>query len=795
MAESEHQKIRLDPFNQMLVDLSNEITEEKFKAMKNLLYDKIPRRDLERMSDPFDLFAKLRDRGDISENDTQLLDYMLRSVGLSAVFKEILSKYTGSANKDHLDKRQEMADEKLAGTTKEVIGIKETEDQEIKRAEDVYANYKNVDFVGREGYLREILDMLRKQSERVTCVSICGLAGIGKTELALEICARLNYRSYRIDLGKGSSSKEVVHEILSTIEMCVGIDSADLLRILKNWCSSCTKDTMLFIDNADQLVEPDSNTSSEFHDTLSELLQVKNGRLKILITSRYGLAKNRFRSCSFEEIELKPLEVPESVKLLQNLAGVDQVSNREAKDLAIKTGNLPLAIKIIASRLKDGVVTAQDFINRLDPAKKCMMTTLRYGTHEAKPIDKCLQVVFNTLPNRFRIALLKLSVFPSAFDERAAMGVLKTEDLSATKLDILQPLVSLWKVINTEPSVRFENLKFSSINKYSLHPLVRSYLQEVGKDDLQNSFDEAQRDFVKYYDELLRQNAKKVEKNILEAKKFLLESNKTNLDHYLDLMTQLKISPRLENKKDHRTLYSTYLLFEYYLDPDRRINIFERFAEVARASGKTIQYCFFRGFQADSWIPKAYPHKALEILAEPLRLLKDLENQAEANTDNYKLTVATCEYVQGRSLVKIREVGSGIALLEKSLGLQKTLLKQHTYVARSMNAIGHAYYSTDTEKALKFHREAVDVLFRVSKDGTHFDMPTFLLNVGTCCHAKGNQAAERHDSEESERYYNEALSYYDKAIDLEKSMNIYGFFKNCCLFEEQSTDLQRDEAV
>ncbi|XP_070539014.1 uncharacterized protein [Ptychodera flava] len=738
-------------WEKFLIDMSKEMTDDELRSAKVAAKKAIGSKGFEEITDGTTFFNTLEKGGYINEDDTHYLEEIFESISLKNVMKEV-EKYKKS-RAEYVSRRRELA------------------------------NTQNVDFVGRERYLKELMDMLRKQSEKVTCISICGLAGMGKTELALEICARLNYRSYRVDLREKSSGREVILEILSSLGMSVSIDSADF-SVLRGWTSSCKIDTILFIDNADQLVEPGSYSSDDFHNTLRELLQVKNERLRILITSRFALRENLFRSCHFKQIELTPFEVHESVKLLQKLAGADRVSDREANDLAIQTGNLPLALKIIASRLKDGIVKAQDFINQLDPAKKRAMKTLTYGTHGAKPIDQCLQFVFKALPENLKIAWLKLSVFPSTFDQTAAMGVLKTEDLSTAKLDILQPLVSLWKVINAEPNVSFENLKFSFVDKYSLHPLVRSYLQETGKDeDLRNSFDEAQKDFVRYYDELLRKNAKKVEKNYLKVMRFLIESNKTNLDHYLKLMNQLKISPRLENKKDHGTLYSTYLLFEHYLDPDRRINIFKNLANVARENGKTIQYCFLRGFEADSWIPKAYPHKALEILREPLRMLKNLENEAEANTDNYKLTLATCEYVQGRSLVKIREVKSGIALLEKSLDVRKKLLKNHTYVARSMNAIGHAYYNEkDIEKSLKFHKEAVDVLYSVSEDGTHLDMPTFILNVGTCCHSKGNQAAERHDSEESERYYNEALAYYDKAIDLEKSMNIYGLSKTAvCL--------------
>ncbi|XP_070538996.1 uncharacterized protein [Ptychodera flava] len=365
-------------WEKFLINMSKEMNDDELRSAKVAAKKAIGWKGFEEITDATTFFNTLEKGGYINEDDTHYLEEIFESIPLKNVMKEV-EEYKKS-RAEYVSRRRELA------------------------------NTQNVDFVGREGYLKELMDMLRKQSERVTCISICGLAGMGKTELALEICARLNYRSYRVDLREKSFGREVILEILSSLGMSVSIDSADF-SVLRGWTSSCKIDTILFIDNADQLVEPGSYSSDDFHNTLRELLQVKNERLRILITSRFALRENLLRSYSFRQIELTPFEVHESVKLLQLLAGADRVSDREASDLAILTGNLPLALKIIASHLKDGIVKAQDFINQLDPAKKRAMKTLTYGTHVAKPVDQCLQFVFKALPENLKIAWLKLSVF------------------------------------------------------------------------------------------------------------------------------------------------------------------------------------------------------------------------------------------------------------------------------------------------------------------------------------------------------------------------------------------------
>nr|XP_006814861.1 PREDICTED: kinesin light chain-like [Saccoglossus kowalevskii] len=266
----------------------------------------------------------------------------------------------------------------------------------------------------------------------------------------------------------------------------------------------------------------------------------------------------------------------------------------------------------------------------------------------------------------------------------------------------------------------------------------------------------------------------------------VLKNNRTNLDHYLKLMVKLGIVPEIESKKDHRKRMSITLLFEHYLGPNRRIELFHNFAEITKKQGKQIKYCFMRALEADSYMPLAHAHKALQILQEPFKILADLASKGESSS-NYDLTLAACEYVQGRSLVMIREVQDGIKMLKKSLETRKKLLKKHTYVARNLNAIGHSYFSIkEIDKSLKYHKQAVEVLYSVATKGIHLDMPTFILNVGTCYHWMGNKAHEDGNKEDGNDFYNKALAEYDKAIILEKDMRIYGFPKTAVVLKNKA---------
>ncbi|XP_077988173.1 uncharacterized protein LOC144442669 [Glandiceps talaboti] len=717
-------KPQVGVWRKFLIEMSREMRDEDLQRAKVAARDNIGSKGFEEITNALTFFETLERNGLIGEDNTDYLKQIFESIHLNTVLKE-LNEY------------------------------KELRKEYLKKRGEIMCRRPGAVFVGREEYLEEVITKLKSESDRITCVSICGLAGMGKTELALEVCSRMDYRAYHVSLREKKSLQEVLLEMLTSLGVNVTFDTADFV-MLKDWCASCKIDTILFIDNADKVMEPESRVCDDFHNILLELLRTKNKRLKIIMTSRYAFSEVRFGHVAFKQIELKPFEIYESINLLQKLASI---SYEEATELATLTGNLPLALRIIASRLKDGGVLPRDIIMQLDPVKQRTMKTLDYPVHEElkstfseSPVDQCLQLVFEALPDALKNAWLKLSVFPSTFDELAAHGVLGEEELSAAKIDILQPLVSLWKVVQAETNVSFENLKnYKAVAKYSLHPLVRSFLQEIPKEKkLQNSVKQAERNYVNFYDQLLRQNAKKVEKNYTEVMKFMVQNNQTNLDYYVELMMQLKMNPALESKKDHKMALSLFLMYEYYLDPDRRIEIFDNFAQSYKERGSQVEYCFMRAFEADSYIPKAYHNVAKQKLQEPFQILKSLEKDAVSSTEMYKLTLATCEYVQARCLVWEKGQRAAIKLYEKSLAVRTQLLKNHTYVARTLNAIGHAYYSLDEfNDSAKYHKEAVDVLSSVAKDGPHLDMPIFLTNVGTCCHAMGNSAADRKDTEES----------------------------------------------
>ncbi|XP_070533088.1 NACHT, LRR and PYD domains-containing protein 12-like [Ptychodera flava] len=81
---------RNDSFSKTLFNLSQEITDDKFKNLKHLCKEKLPRRELESMKDPCDLFDALRQKGLIRESNTAMLETLLCRIGLNAMVEKYL---------------------------------------------------------------------------------------------------------------------------------------------------------------------------------------------------------------------------------------------------------------------------------------------------------------------------------------------------------------------------------------------------------------------------------------------------------------------------------------------------------------------------------------------------------------------------------------------------------------------------------------------------------------------------------------------------------------------------------
>jgi predicted ATPase/Tfp pilus assembly protein PilF len=211
--------------------------------------------------------------------------------------------------------------------------------------------------LGREREVKEIKTLLSQTHTRL--VTLCGVGGVGKTRLALEIAKSL---TPNFGAGVYFLALENVNEslgLLTTINATLGVSDvpgqtplANLINFLQ------AKEVLLILDNFEQLVD---------HSLIiAELLQATT-KLKILVTSRESLR------ISFEwQYPLTPFDLPEpktqNFQDLLNYPVVNLFAERAKAvkpDFSLSLGNIenvveicrqldgvPLAIELAAARIK-----------------------------------------------------------------------------------------------------------------------------------------------------------------------------------------------------------------------------------------------------------------------------------------------------------------------------------------------------------------------------------------------------------------------------------------------------------
>jgi predicted ATPase/Tfp pilus assembly protein PilF len=211
--------------------------------------------------------------------------------------------------------------------------------------------------IGREREVKEIKALLNDEQNRL--VTICGVGGVGKTRLALEVAHALasNFSDgvYFLALENVTESSCLILTINSTLRVTEAPDQTPLASLIK---FLQTKNVLLILDNFEQL--------AQYASMLAELLRA-TAKLKLLVTSRESLR------LSFEwQYPLNPLDLPENNNLAyQNLVNFPVVNLFAERARAVKPDfnlninnvagvveicrrldGLPLAIELAAARIK-----------------------------------------------------------------------------------------------------------------------------------------------------------------------------------------------------------------------------------------------------------------------------------------------------------------------------------------------------------------------------------------------------------------------------------------------------------
>ncbi len=209
-------------------------------------------------------------------------------------------------------------------------------------------HHHNPNFTGREIYLKKLQSMLYSDQSDARKVAICGLGGVGKTQLAIEYCYR-NKNKYRTIWWVRSESQETLASDYADLAAELDLpakakgytDQSVVIKAVKHWLEHNSRWLLIF-DNAQCQV-----------DLMNYLPQVGNGHT--IITSR-----NQFWDGVVKPLEVMVFDRAESIDFICWRTG--QNDKRAAETLAEKLGDLPLALEQASAYIERTRITLPEYL-------------------------------------------------------------------------------------------------------------------------------------------------------------------------------------------------------------------------------------------------------------------------------------------------------------------------------------------------------------------------------------------------------------------------------------------------
>jgi predicted ATPase/DNA-binding SARP family transcriptional activator len=296
-------------------------------------------------------------------------------------------------------------------------------------------------FIGREFELAEVCRLLEKEAN-CRLLTLVGLGGMGKTRLALEAAARLQYNFsdgvYFVSLAPLHSPGEIVPAIIQGLNLVI-YGSADLkTQLLKNLED---QQLLLALDNFEHLMEAAG--------LLGEILG-RSPRVKLLVTSRERL--NLQPEWLFE---VSGLTIPaeEQIPAL-NMADLEKFSAtrlflqraRQAQPAFHLTaaeipelvricrlvGGMPLGLEIAAAWVRH--MSLGEIAVRIAADLDFLSSALRDVPERHRSLRAVISQSWDHLEMQEQAILRKLAVFRGGFQFQAAEAIAEAQPLQVSAL-------------------------------------------------------------------------------------------------------------------------------------------------------------------------------------------------------------------------------------------------------------------------------------------------------------------------------------------------------------------------
>ena len=383
-------------------------------------------------------------------------------------------------------------------------------------------------FIGRDSEIKELTGWI----ENSTIISIVGSPGFGKSTLAIHVghvvIEKGGIAVHYADLCE-VQDMTTLNEKLTFLVLGEKRQSSEHLFM---WASKLKVATLFIFDNCDEVLHKYKDAFQNLMKNLVRRAQL----LKVMLTAKQMTS---FLG-SFRNFTLRELSTESAANVLQKLSS--NLNRTMALEIAKLVGNVPLALQVVGSLLKDiGPSTIANDLRRdpiptlspeLLPSTERMFTSLNISYHYLSPEhQRCGRL---------------LALFPGSFDERAVLGILARE----LELELVQ-----------DPSKCLRELHYKSLlsynvhtQRYRFHQLIKIFFAyvstyEEGKSSRQNVYFLLLHQI--YYRELHHEVFQVFLRSLYNVEKYeirrvfhFIDKERSNID-FLSLTTYLRFNKSL----------------------------------------------------------------------------------------------------------------------------------------------------------------------------------------------------------------------------------------------------------
>jgi predicted ATPase len=278
-------------------------------------------------------------------------------------------------------------------------------------------------FHGRERELSALLDLLRSGSRLVT---VHGLAGMGKSRLALEAARRMEPELralWRVELASVGSLEGMCASVGAALG--AALPGRDLVEEIAGALRGQDR-ALLWLDDLDALLEVAPQA-------LARWLEAAPG-VQLLCTAGAPL-----RIRGERRLMLGPMDELDGVGLLQDRALGPLAQPHELAALVAELDGMPLAIEIAAARLR--AMSVPELRRRLGDRLRVLVQAGRDVPARHRSLQAALEASAALLGPAAREALGALAVFEGGFELGAAEAVLDPTDPDTWVPDLVAELV------------------------------------------------------------------------------------------------------------------------------------------------------------------------------------------------------------------------------------------------------------------------------------------------------------------------------------------------------------------